>query len=161
MKTCKFLLFILVLCITLSSILAFSFCSDSQDCFRCQKYFGSTSQRDDCISLPEEFLAFSDPIAVPLLALCVLGIVFTLTIMITLFWSHKQPNDNSWMFGVLLMAVCASFSSCWTFAGRPIKSTCQTQKVLASFSLTLTISCLISIILQLCIKSGGKRKHSE
>uniref|UniRef100_A0A8C4QW70 G-protein coupled receptors family 3 profile domain-containing protein n=1 Tax=Eptatretus burgeri TaxID=7764 RepID=A0A8C4QW70_EPTBU len=129
--------------------------TDSQDCFRCQKYFGSTSQRDYCITLPEEFLEFSDPIAVPLLALSVLGIVFTLTIMVTLFWSHKQANDISWMFGVILVAVCASFSSCWTFAGRPINSTCQMQKILVSFSLTLMISCLMSIILQLCIKSGG------
>ena len=128
---------------------------DSQDCFRCQKYFGSSSQRVYCIPLPEELLAFSDPMAITLLAFASLGNAMTLALSMTLLWCDKQSTSNK-INALLLFAVSISFASSWTFAGKPLKRTCQIRKPLASFSITLTTSCLMSIILHLCRKSGGK-----
>uniref|UniRef100_UPI00358F5BEC extracellular calcium-sensing receptor-like n=1 Tax=Myxine glutinosa TaxID=7769 RepID=UPI00358F5BEC len=59
--------------------------TNSAECHRCPMTTWSTNLRDTCIPMPEEFLAFSEPLAMILLTMDLLGIVLIISVASIMF----------------------------------------------------------------------------
>ena len=87
--------------------------------------------------MSEEFLSFTDPLAIALLVLATLGMVLTLAV--TLMLLRAQPPH------LLLLALAACFASCVPFVGRPTQLSCQLREPVACMCLTFTIARVLSL----------------
>uniref|UniRef100_UPI00358E5E1B extracellular calcium-sensing receptor-like isoform X2 n=1 Tax=Myxine glutinosa TaxID=7769 RepID=UPI00358E5E1B len=135
--------------------------TNSQECYKCPRKFWSNDLRDSCVPMPEEFLSFSDPLAIALLVLAALGMVLTLTVTLVLFRA-RPPH-------LLLLALAACFASCVPFVGRPTQLSCQLREPLACICLTVAIASELFLVMEvLQVKSGeghpadmemGQSKH--
>uniref|UniRef100_A0A8C4WYF7 G-protein coupled receptors family 3 profile domain-containing protein n=1 Tax=Eptatretus burgeri TaxID=7764 RepID=A0A8C4WYF7_EPTBU len=137
--------------------------SNTTDCYRCPDYFWSSIYRNVCTAMPEEYLAFADPLAIALLAVALFGFVLMLAVIAIMIWFHelsRSKNDSIMPLVVLMATVAFSFASTLSFLGKPVDITCRAQRALIFFLLTLSISCLLTKIVGLIAKGlvGIRRK---
>uniref|UniRef100_A0A8C4QIA9 G-protein coupled receptors family 3 profile domain-containing protein n=1 Tax=Eptatretus burgeri TaxID=7764 RepID=A0A8C4QIA9_EPTBU len=128
----------------------FSNITDSQECHRCKKEFLSNEIHDKCVPMPEEFLAFSNPLACTLLAFDMLGIILAIVICKLMFLHQNRPVYGSTNFkiqSILLVVLAGCFLSNLLFVGRPSEAVCQWREAIASTLVILAISCLLQVII--------------
>jgi len=133
----------------------------SEDCYRCPDFFWSSIYRNVCSAMPEEYLAFADPVAIALLAVALFGFVLVLAVIAIMIWFHelfRSKNDPKMPMVVLMATVAFSFASTLSFLGKPVDITCRAQRALIFFLLTLSISCLLTMIVGLIAGNKSKNK---
>jgi len=135
------------------------FTADSTECHKCVQYYWSTEMRDGCVSMPEVFLAFSDPLALALLACVLLGNVLIMAIGLQMFLHRNLPfmKDTDltvWM--PLLLSISFCLMSSLSFMGQPNEVLCQFSEGPACACLTLTIVCVMNMTLHLVNNSKCK-----
>ena len=114
--------------------------------------FWSTKERTGCVRMPVEFLDFSDSISVILLACAAVGLVFTMLIGVMIYRLHEMRMG----IGLLLFALTDCFVCTINFVGEPTDATCPIRQTLASTSLVLVISCVISRTYETLLQIRGK-----
>uniref|UniRef100_A0A8C4PWS2 G-protein coupled receptors family 3 profile domain-containing protein n=1 Tax=Eptatretus burgeri TaxID=7764 RepID=A0A8C4PWS2_EPTBU len=128
------------------------FCKDgyysnnAQDCHRCSPNLWSNVQHTACITMPEEYLAFTGPLGIILLSLNVLGITSTIVtgililsyFKLTPIWTVKGK-----LIGILLVTLMACFVISVTFFGRPTDLSCQIREPLTCITLSFYVLHLI------------------
>ena len=127
-------------------------CADSPNCYFCPEMFWSTKERNGCVRMPIEFLDFSDPLSVILLACTAVGLVFIMLIGVMMYLLHEMQMT----IALLLLALTACFFCTINFIGEPTDATCQTRQTLASTSLVFVISCVISRTYETLLQTRGK-----
>ena len=127
-------------------------CLDSPNCYSCPEMFWSTKENNGCVQMPIEFLDFSDPLSVILLATTAVGLVFTMLIGVMMCLLHEMRFG----IGLLLLALTSCFVCTFTFVGEPTNATCPIRQTLASTSLVFVISCVISRNYEMLLQTRGK-----
>jgi len=127
-------------------------CTDSPNCYSCPEMFWSTKENNGCVRMPVEFLSFSDPLSVVLLACTAVGLVFTILISVMMYLLHEMQMG----IGLLLLALTGCFVCTISFVGEPTDATCPIRQTLASTSLVLVISCVISRTYETLLQIRGK-----
>jgi len=109
--------------------------------------------------MPEDFLSFSDPLALILLSFCIFGLVLTVCVELLLFHHRElsvvRTSSNN-MNTPLLVMIGGCFTSSVTFLGRPDDLRCRVQEALVSTVLSITIICVIQKTIGLLIDGIGK-----
>ena len=127
-------------------------CADSPNCYSCPEMFWSMKERNGCVRMPIEFLDFSDPISVILLACTAVGLVFTILMGMMMYQLHEMRIG----IALLLLALTGCFVCTINFVGEPTDATCPIRKTLASTSLVFAISCVISRTYEILLQIRGK-----
>uniref|UniRef100_UPI00358E7281 extracellular calcium-sensing receptor-like n=1 Tax=Myxine glutinosa TaxID=7769 RepID=UPI00358E7281 len=111
--------------------------TDSSNCYFCPEMFWSTKGRNGCVRMRIEFLDYSDPISVILLACTALGLVFTMLIGVMMYLLHEMRMG----IGLLLLALTGCFVCIINFVGEPTDSTCSIRAF--SYLGLLILICLL------------------
>uniref|UniRef100_UPI003590236C extracellular calcium-sensing receptor-like n=1 Tax=Myxine glutinosa TaxID=7769 RepID=UPI003590236C len=114
--------------------------TDSSNCYFCPEMFWSTKGRNGCVRMRIEFLDYSDPISVILLACTALGLVFTMLIGVMMYLLHEMRMG----IGLLLLALTGCFVCIINFVGEPTDATCSIREIrFVTFSmLVCSLICL-------------------
>ncbi|XP_004702079.1 G-protein coupled receptor family C group 6 member A isoform X1 [Echinops telfairi] len=108
-----------------------------------------------CYEKEVEFLSWSDPLAILLLGLALLGILFVLAIGILFTRNLNTPvvKSSGGLAVCYVMLLChfLNFVSTGFFVGEPQSFTCQTRQTLFGVSLTLCISCILTKSLKILL----------
>ena len=131
---------------------------DSQECHHCESHYWSNEGRDGCVPLPEEFLAYTDPIAIVLLSFALLGLFLVLGISLLIFKHRELSAVKAAGFGVyavLLMALAGCFCSNLLFVGRPSVAVCRWREAGTTAFIALNVSCLMQTTISLLIANKG------
>uniref|UniRef100_A0A8C4RCB8 G-protein coupled receptors family 3 profile domain-containing protein n=1 Tax=Eptatretus burgeri TaxID=7764 RepID=A0A8C4RCB8_EPTBU len=99
--------------------------ADSPNCYSCAEMFWSTKERTGCAKMPVEFLEFSDPLSVILLACAAVGLVFTMLIWVMIYRLHEMQMG----IGLLLFALTGCFVCTINFVGEPTDATCPIRNI--------------------------------
>uniref|UniRef100_A0A8C4Q5Z2 G-protein coupled receptors family 3 profile domain-containing protein n=1 Tax=Eptatretus burgeri TaxID=7764 RepID=A0A8C4Q5Z2_EPTBU len=127
----------------------FSNDTDSEDCVHCQNEFWSNAEHTGCVQMPEEYLAFSDPLSIALLAFASMGVVTVIIIGLIMFLHRKLPilqKTNHYEIGILLIISIMTLISCVLFVGRPAQLVCQMHEAVSCFCLAISKWIFIGII---------------
>uniref|UniRef100_A0A8C4QHC0 G-protein coupled receptors family 3 profile domain-containing protein n=1 Tax=Eptatretus burgeri TaxID=7764 RepID=A0A8C4QHC0_EPTBU len=133
--------------------------SDAQDCQRCSLNLWSNAQHTDCIPMPEEYLAFTDPLGIVLLSLNALGIMSTIVTGIFILCYRKLSpiwTAKGKLIGMLLLSLVACFVISVTFFGRPTHLTCQIREPLTCITLSFATTCVIAMTINMRKNAPGR-----
>ncbi|XP_007521092.1 G-protein coupled receptor family C group 6 member A isoform X2 [Erinaceus europaeus] len=126
----------------------FSNQSDMDHCLLCNNETHWAPVRSTmCFEKEVEYLNWTDPLAILLLALSFLGIVFVLAIGILFTKNLNTPVVKSSgglaICYVILLCHFLNFASASFFIGEPQDFTCKTRQTLFGVSFTLCVSCIL------------------
>ena len=104
-----------------------------------------------------EFLAFSDPLALTLLAFTTLGFTMVVMVWIMMVKYHKliMVKSKSAFHFVLLVALASNFTSSVGFVGEPTDLSCQWRESVALGLITFSIICVLTKAYDILINSQG------
>uniref|UniRef100_UPI00358FC3FF extracellular calcium-sensing receptor-like n=1 Tax=Myxine glutinosa TaxID=7769 RepID=UPI00358FC3FF len=132
----------------------FSNITDSYECLKCEEEFWSKGRQQNCWRMSEEFLAFSDPLAITLLSFVLVGLVATTCVGFLMHHYRELPCIQTTSFGFdvqLLVIIGCCFISSIVLFGRPDVIRCKLHHILPCNAVALTIICVIrkiSIVLK-------------
>ena len=107
--------------------------------------------------MPREFLAFTDPLALTLLAFAVLGFTMVIIVCIMMVKYRKLiavKSKSSFHF-VLLVALAINFTSSVGFVGEPTDLSCQWRESVALGMITFSIICVLTKAYDILMNSQG------
>jgi len=130
---------------------------ESSLCHRCPDGFWSNHFHDGCLQMPEEFLAISDPLAIVLLTLSLIGVIVELlaAVVITKQKSSALKRNELLISVVLLFTLTGCFAASWAFVGKPTEVSCQCREEIVIFCLTLAMACVLNNIVLLFTTDDG------
>ena len=106
-----------------------------------------------------EYLAISEPLALAIWATNVLGVLFTVSIILFLC-QHKKDLEkrkrNTVVNVFLLISLAGCFSGSSLFLGKPLDIVCQVRVSLTLIFLTFCVICILDLIIQRINEAKGK-----
>lgn len=93
-----------------------------------------------------EFFSWSDPFAVVLLSLSVLGVVFVFAVSVLFLQHQRSPvvkAAGGSLCQLILVSLSGSFASAMLFVGKPTAVQCKVRQVLYGLSFTVCVSCVL------------------
>uniref|UniRef100_UPI00358FDBE6 extracellular calcium-sensing receptor-like n=1 Tax=Myxine glutinosa TaxID=7769 RepID=UPI00358FDBE6 len=129
--------------------------TDSVDCQHCPEDLWSNTQRSTCFPMPREFLAFSDPLALTLLAFAALGITAVIIVGVMMVKYRKMilVKSKSVFHYVLLVALASNFTTSVGFVGEPTDLSCQWRESVALGLITFSIICVLTKAYDILVNS--------
>uniref|UniRef100_A0A8C4R0C6 G-protein coupled receptors family 3 profile domain-containing protein n=1 Tax=Eptatretus burgeri TaxID=7764 RepID=A0A8C4R0C6_EPTBU len=121
--------------------------TDSQECQNCPEDLWSNKQRSTCLPMPREFLSFSDPLALTLLAFSALGCAMAVIVWIMIFKYHElivSQSARSVLHFILLTSLASSCVSNVMFVGEPTDLSCQWRESLAVYLIAFSIIAVLT-----------------
>ncbi|XP_069832219.1 vomeronasal type-2 receptor 26-like [Dendropsophus ebraccatus] len=121
--------------------------TDSENCIKCLPIEWSSNERDQCLPKHEEFLAYSDSLAVTLMALAIL--FWTISVLILgIFVSHKDSPivkaNNKTLSFILLISLSLCFLCVFLFIGRPVDRTCRLRQIVFGIIFSISVSSVLA-----------------
>ncbi|XP_069832216.1 vomeronasal type-2 receptor 26-like [Dendropsophus ebraccatus] len=121
--------------------------TDSENCIKCLPIEWSSDKRDQCLPKLEEFLAFSDSLAIILMAFAIL--FWTISILLLgIFVSHKDSPivkaNNKTLSFILLISLSLCFLCVFLFIGRPVDKTCKLRQVVFGIIFSISVSSVLA-----------------
>ncbi|XP_056429079.1 vomeronasal type-2 receptor 26-like, partial [Hyla sarda] len=121
--------------------------TDSENCIKCLLIEWSSTKRDRCLPRQEEFLAYSDSLAITLLTFALL--FWTISVLILeIFVSHKnspivKANNKDLSF-ILLVSLSFCFFCVFLFIGRPSDRTCKFRQIVFGIIFSISVSRILA-----------------
>lgn len=121
--------------------------SDLDQCYSCDvNSEWAESGSSSCRKKGVEFFSWSDPFAVVLVSLSVLGMVVVFAVAV-LFLQHRDSPVVKAAGGslcqLILVSLNGSFASAVLFVGKPTAMKCKVRQVLYGLSFTVCVSCIL------------------
>ncbi|KAM8976937.1 vomeronasal type-2 receptor 26-like [Pelodytes ibericus] len=121
--------------------------TDSENCMKCLEGEWPNENKDICIPKLEEFLSYTDALAVVFVSTLILFCIVTLVILV-LFASYKdtaivKANNRNLSF-ILLVSIMLSFLCVFLFLGRPVDITCMLRQVSFGIIFSVAVSCSLA-----------------
>ncbi|KAM9308487.1 vomeronasal type-2 receptor 26-like [Gastrophryne carolinensis] len=141
--------------------------TDSENCIKCWDFEWPNDEQTQCIPKLEEYLSYSDGLAIGLSSVSLLFSVIT-ALIIVIFMRHQntpivKANNKNLSF-ILLGAIILSFFCVFVFIGRPSDGTCMLRQALFGIIFSVAVSSVLAktVMVSLAFKAskpGGKWKH--
>ncbi|CAJ0938775.1 unnamed protein product [Ranitomeya imitator] len=137
--------------------------TDSENCIQCLPTEWSSSKRDQCLPKFEEFLDYSDSLAIPLLTISI--IFWSISVLIFgVFVSHRdtpivKANNKNLSF-VLLTSLSLCFLCVFLFIGRPIERTCKLRQIVFGIIFSISVSSVLAKTIMVCMAFKTSRPGS-
>ncbi|KAM9308493.1 vomeronasal type-2 receptor 26-like [Gastrophryne carolinensis] len=145
----------------------FSNTTDSENCIKCSDVAWPNDEKTQCIPKVEEYLSYSDGLAIGLSSVSLLFSAIT-ALIIVIFMRHQntpfvKANNKNLSF-ILLGAIILSFFCVFLFIGRPVDGTCMLRQALFGIIFSLAISSVLAktVMVSLAFKAskpGSKWKQ--
>ncbi|XP_017350582.2 G-protein coupled receptor family C group 6 member A [Ictalurus punctatus] len=121
--------------------------TDMDQCYSCDvNSEWAESGSSVCKKKEVEFFSWSDPFAVVLVSLSVLGVVVVFAVSV-LFLQHRGSPVVKAAGGslcqLILVSLSGSFASAVLFVGKPTALQCKVRQVLYGLSFTVCVSCIL------------------
>ncbi|XP_069832218.1 vomeronasal type-2 receptor 26-like [Dendropsophus ebraccatus] len=121
--------------------------SNSENCIKCLPIEWSSDKRDQCLLKREEFLAYSDSLAITLMAFAIL--FWTISILILgIFVSHEDSPivkaNNKTLSFILLISLSLCFLCVFLFIGRPVDRTCRLRQIVFGIIFSISVSSVLA-----------------
>ncbi|XP_056430310.1 G-protein coupled receptor family C group 6 member A-like [Hyla sarda] len=121
--------------------------TDSENCIKCLPSEWSSNKRDRCLPKLEEFLAYSDRLAITLLTFALL--FWTLSVLILgIFVSHKDTPivkaNNMDLSFILLISLSFCFLCVFLFVGRPVHIICKFRQIVFGIIFSISVSSILA-----------------
>ncbi|XP_053083316.1 G-protein coupled receptor family C group 6 member A [Pangasianodon hypophthalmus] len=121
--------------------------TDMDQCYSCEvNSEWAESGSSACKKKEVEFFSWSDPFAVVLVSLSVLGVVVVFAVSV-LFLQHQGSPVVKAAGGslchLILVSLSGSFASAMLFVGKPTDVQCKVRQVLYGLSFTVCVSCIL------------------
>ncbi|KAK3513953.1 hypothetical protein QTP70_034113 [Hemibagrus guttatus] len=121
--------------------------TDMDQCYSCDEDSEwAESGSSSCNEKRVEFFSWSDPFAMVLLSLSVLGVVVVFAVAVV-FWQHRGSPVVKAAGGslcqLILVSLTGSFASAMLFVGKPTALQCKVRQVLYGLSFTVCVSCIL------------------
>ncbi|XP_052007769.1 extracellular calcium-sensing receptor-like [Xyrauchen texanus] len=120
--------------------------TDTVACLKCPQEFWPNERRDTCVPKLVEFLSFEDVMGIILVVFSLLGVSFTLGIVVVFFVHRDTPlvkANNSELSFLLLFSLTLCFLCSLTFIGRPTEWSCMLRHTAFGITFVLCISCVL------------------
>ncbi|XP_069832214.1 vomeronasal type-2 receptor 26-like [Dendropsophus ebraccatus] len=121
--------------------------TDSENCIKCLPIEWSSDKRDQCLLKREEFLAYSDSLAIILMAFSLLFWTICLLIL-GIFVSHKDSPivkaNNKTLSFILLISLSLCFLCVFFFIGRPVDRTCRLRQIVFGIIFSISVSSVLA-----------------
>ncbi|KAM8975517.1 extracellular calcium-sensing receptor-like [Pelodytes ibericus] len=121
--------------------------TDSENCIKCLENEWPNEKKDRCIPKLEEFLSYTDILAVVFVSMLIMFCLVTLVIL-ALFASYKntpivKANNRNLSF-ILLVSIMLSFLCVFLFLGRPVDITCMLRQVSFGVIFSVAVSSVLA-----------------
>ncbi|KAM4048794.1 vomeronasal type-2 receptor 26-like [Anomaloglossus baeobatrachus] len=121
--------------------------TDSENCIPCLPVEWSSSKRDQCLPKVEEFLDYSDSLAILLWSFSI--IFWSISVLIFgIFVSHKNTPivkaNNKHLSFVLLVSLSFCFLCIFLFIGRPEERTCKLRQIVFGIIFSISVSSVLA-----------------
>ncbi|XP_063813473.1 vomeronasal type-2 receptor 26-like, partial [Pseudophryne corroboree] len=128
--------------------------TDSENCIKCLDIEWPNDRQDQCVSKVEEFLDYSDALAV---ALSSLSILFWITsvLILGIFVTYQdtpivKANNRNLSF-ILLVSISMCFLCSFLFIGRPTDRTCMFRQIVFGIIFSIAVSSVLAKTIMVCI----------
>ncbi|KAM9308485.1 vomeronasal type-2 receptor 116-like [Gastrophryne carolinensis] len=133
--------------------------TDSENCIKCSDNEWPNDEKTQCIPKVEEYLSYSDGLAIGLSSVSLLFSVIT-ALIIMIFLRHRntpivKANNKNLSF-ILLGAIIMSFFCVFLFIGRPVDETCMLRQALFGIIFSVAVSSVVAktIMVSLAFKAS-------
>ncbi|KAG1944622.1 vomeronasal type-2 receptor 1 [Pimephales promelas] len=120
--------------------------TDARGCLQCDEDYWSNANHDECVPKTIEFLDFSEPLGITLIAIAAFGALAAIVVVIIFLMHLNTPlvkaNDPLLSFS-LLLGLVITFLSSIVFLGEPQKWSCMTSQVALAVGFALVLSSLM------------------
>ncbi|KAK2894864.1 hypothetical protein Q8A67_012093 [Cirrhinus molitorella] len=120
--------------------------TDARGCIQCDEDYWSNANHDECVPKTIEFLDFSEPLGITLIAIAAVGALATIVVAIILLMHLNTPlvnaNDALLSFS-LLLGLVITFLCSIVFLGEPQMWSCMTSQVALAVGFALILSSLM------------------
>ncbi|XP_047662250.1 G-protein coupled receptor family C group 6 member A isoform X2 [Tachysurus fulvidraco] len=121
--------------------------TDMDQCYSCDEDSEwSESGSSACNEKRVEFFSWSDPFAMVLLSLSVLGVVVVFAVSVVFLLHRDSPvvkAAGGSLCQLILLSLSGSFVSAMLFVGKPTALQCKVRQVLYGLSFTVCVSCIL------------------
>ncbi|KAM9308488.1 vomeronasal type-2 receptor 26-like [Gastrophryne carolinensis] len=141
--------------------------TDSENCIKCSDVTWPNDEKTQCIPKVEEYLSYSDGLAIGFSSVSLLFSVIS-AFIIVIFMRHQntpivKANNKNLSF-ILLGAIIMSFFCVFLFIGRPVDGTCMLRQALFGIIFSVAISSVLAktVMVSLAFKAskpGNKWKQ--
>ncbi|KAM9308486.1 vomeronasal type-2 receptor 26-like [Gastrophryne carolinensis] len=142
-------------------------CHNSENCIKCSDTEWPNDEKTQCIPKVEEYLSYSDGLAIGLSSVSLLFSVIT-ALIIVIFMRHQntpivKANNKNLSF-ILLGAIILSFFCVFLFIGRPVDGTCMLRQAWFGIIFSVAVSSVVAktVMVSLAFKAskpGSKWKQ--
>ncbi|XP_046891990.1 vomeronasal type-2 receptor 1 [Hypomesus transpacificus] len=128
--------------------------TDARECIQCTEDYWSNQARDSCVPKTIEFLDFSEPLGITLIAISAFGALVTIAVAVVFLVHLGTPlvkaNDALLSFS-LLLSLMVTFLCSIVFLGEPQHWSCMTSQVALALGFALCLSSIMgkSVVLML------------
>ncbi|XP_056334693.1 vomeronasal type-2 receptor 1 [Danio aesculapii] len=120
--------------------------TDARGCIQCDGDYWSNANHDECVPKTIEFLDFSEPLGITLIAIAAFGALAAIVVAIIFLMHLNTPlvnvNDPLLTFS-LLLGLVITFLSAIVFLGKPQMWSCMTSQVALAVGFALILSSLM------------------
>ncbi|XP_066566523.1 vomeronasal type-2 receptor 1 [Amia ocellicauda] len=137
--------------------------TDARECIQCSEDYWSNAKRDACVLKEIEFLDFSEPLGITLIAISVFGACVTIAVAV-IFLIHNntalvKANGRVLSFS-LLFSLVITFLSSIVFIGHPQHWSCMTSQVALALGFALCLSCIMGKTIVLMFRARAAKSKS-
>ncbi|ROJ29150.1 Vomeronasal type-2 receptor 1 [Anabarilius grahami] len=120
--------------------------TDARGCIQCDEDYWSNANHDECVPKTIEFLDFTEPLGITLIAIAAFGALATIVVAIIFLIHLNTPlakvNDPLLTFS-LLLGLVITFLCSIVFLGEPQMWSCMTSQVALAVGFALCLSSLM------------------
>ncbi|XP_012891453.1 PREDICTED: vomeronasal type-2 receptor 116-like [Dipodomys ordii] len=138
--------------------------TDMEQCVRCTDHQFASTQRNQCLTKSESFLAYEDPLGMALVCMALCCSAFTAAVLWVFIKHQDTPivKANNWVLSyILLISLICCFLCSLLFLGRPHTVTCILQHTTFGVVFTMAISTVlaktITVVLAFTLTAPGRR----
>ncbi|XP_075051521.1 vomeronasal type-2 receptor 26-like [Mixophyes fleayi] len=137
--------------------------SDSEKCIKCPDIEWPNDKKDQCIPKSEEFLDYSDALAIVLSSVSILFWIISLLILGIFVLYQDTPivkaNNKNLSF-ILLVSISMCFLCSFLFIGCPTDRTCMFRQIVFGIIFSIAVSSVLAKTIMVCIVFKASRPGS-
>ncbi|XP_018418664.1 PREDICTED: vomeronasal type-2 receptor 26-like [Nanorana parkeri] len=137
--------------------------TDNPSCIKCLAIEYANDKKDHCIIRQEEYLAYSDTLAIVLSCVSVLLTITSVLILIIFMFYRDTPiikaNNKNLSF-ILLVSLSLCFLCVFLFIGRPADTTCMFRQIVFGITFSISVSSVLAKTVMVCIAFNVSRPGS-
>ena len=120
--------------------------SDGLECRECEQGFRPNKEKTSCVYIQPTFLTWSDPLAIVIIILSLLGIAataFVITVFVIYRNEHLIKASSRELSSVLLCGIMLCYLMSFAYVAKPSRASCAIQRFGVGFCFSLCFSALL------------------